>query len=350
MNNPVITVLMSAYNAELFVANAVESVLNQTYVDFELLIFEDKSTDSTLEILRSFTDPRIRLISNTENRGLTKNLIHGMCMARGEFVARMDADDICMPHRLATQVTYMHEHPEVGVLGSAVIFFDVKGKEFVAYQPLEHEEIKCALFYGFTMLHPSVMIRKADFDKHGLNYDPEFRVSQDHDLWVRAIRNVRFANFHQPLIKMREHKGKIGNTQKAYQQELSNTIRRRQLKQLQVNFTGHELETFCADESAAAKWDKVDLVSYESILRKIFERNEEVSNFDQNMLVSIGVSSFRGKCRLLLLEGSGVGRYYWQSKLKCLDNPSMKQRIGMFVRSLAPRLSVVIPGKRAVPK
>ena len=259
MKNPIVTVLMSAYNTEEFVAEAVESVLQQSFREFELLIFDDKSTDSSLNILQSFKDPRIRLVKNDENLGLTRNLIQGMHMARGEFVARMDADDICLPHRLAVQVSYMKKHSDISVLGSAVTFFDESGWEFIAHQPTEHDDIKCTLFFGFTMLHPSVMIRKSDFEKHGLNYDPAFRFSQDHDLWTRAIHKLRFANIYEPLLRMREHGGKIGKTQKPQQQVLSDSIRGRQLEELQLKCTPKELEVFSADESSTMKWCIADL-------------------------------------------------------------------------------------------
>jgi len=337
MEQPRITVLMSVYNAERFIAEAVESVLKQTFRDFELLIFEDTSTDSTLEILRSFTDPRIRLIKNSENHGLTKNLTQGMDMTRGEFVARMDADDICMPHRLEMQVAYLDAHPEISALGSAVTFFDESGKEFVAHQPLEHEEIKCALFYGFTMLHPSVMMRKADFDNHGLNYDPAFRVSQDHDLWTRAIRKVRFANLYEPLLRMREHKGKIGNTRKPLQAELSNRIRQRQLAELGVAFTADELKIFGEHEGQFEHWTRNEVETFEELLIKVFDANAENSVFDQNMLVNMGVQRLRETCRQLLIAGNRTGRYYWQSKLRRLDTPTFKQILGLAFRSIAKR-------------
>ena len=244
MHTPKVTVLMSAYNAESFINEAVDSVLKQTFSDFEFLIFEDKSTDTTLELLQSFKDSRIRLIVNEENQGLTKNLAQGVLMAQGEYIARMDADDVCLPERLQTQFSYLEQNPDISVLGTAVTFFDGTGWEFVAHQPLGHEEIKCTLLYGFTMLHPSVTFRKADFQAHDLNYDPHFRVSQDHDLWTRAIRKLRFANLYQPLLKMREHSGKIGNTRKSLQQDLSNEIRKRQLDELGVSFTEKEFEAF----------------------------------------------------------------------------------------------------------
>jgi len=112
-DRPKVTVLMSAYNAERYVAEAVDSVLAQTFPDFEFLIFEDASTDGTREILRRYADPRIRLVENETNLGLTRNLERGMLMARGESVARMDADDISMPERWARQFEYLGVHPEI---------------------------------------------------------------------------------------------------------------------------------------------------------------------------------------------------------------------------------------------
>jgi glycosyltransferase involved in cell wall biosynthesis len=334
LKKPTITVLMSVYNAEHFVAQAIGSVLEQTFEDFEFLIFEDKSTDSSREILRSFSDGRIRLIENTENLGLTKNLALGMEMARGEFVARMDADDICMPHRLATQVSHMLEHPEISVLGSAVTFFDGSGKEFVAHQPLEHDEIKCTLFYGFTMLHPSVMIRRAEFEKHGLNYDPAFRVSQDHDLWTRAIRKVRFANIHEPLLGMREHQGKIGRTSKPRQQELSDLVRKRQLHELGIEATEQEIGVFNVEPATQSKWCLNDLKIYEALLLKIIEANRRASVFNQKVLEQMGAAFFRAGCRELLVHENNAGQYYWRSRVKQFDDPTFRQSVGLAFRSI----------------
>lgn len=334
MRNPRVTVLMSVYNAERFVVQAVESVLNQTYTDFEFLIFEDKSTDSSRDILRSYGDPRIRLVENEENLGLTKNLAAGMTMARGEFVARMDADDVCMPNRLEQQLAYLDAHPDVSVLGSAVTFFDESGKEFVAHQPLEHEEIKCTLFYGFTMLHPSVMMRKGDFEKHGLNYDSAFRVSQDHDLWTRAIRALRFSNLHEPLLRMREHAGKIGRTRKPLQQEFSDLIRRRQLLELGIMPTADQLRLLAEHETNPSQWTVQDCKKFEQTLLQVFAANLESPIFQQGALCRIGVSRFRGTCRQLLLSGNPAGRYYWGSKLRRKDSLTINEFAGLVVRSL----------------
>jgi hypothetical protein len=334
MSTPKVTVLMSVYNAERFVAQAVDSVLSQTFTNFEFLIFEDRSTDSSRDILRSYDDPRIRLVENTENLGLTRNLAAGMTMARGEFIARMDADDVCVPTRLEQQLAYLDAHPDVSVLGSAVTFFDESGKEFVAHQPLEHEEIKCTLFYGFTMLHPSVMMRKDDFEKHGLNYDPAFRVSQDHDLWTRAIRVLRFSNLYEPLLQMREHPGKIGRTRKPLQQEFSDLIRRRQLLELGIMPTPHQLTLLAEHETNPTQWTVEDCREFERMLLQIFAANLSNSVFHQDALSRIGISRFRGTCRQLLLLGNPAGRYYWASEIRREDSPTIKEIAGLAARSL----------------
>lgn len=125
-----------------------------------------------------------------------------------------------------------------------MIFFDGTGYEFAAHQPAEHNEINCELLYGFTMLHPPVMLRKADFNKYRFNYNPHFVHSQDHDLWTRAIQCLRFANICEPLLKMREHPMKLGRTKHLMQQRLSNEIRKRQLDELGVKYFGEELSAF----------------------------------------------------------------------------------------------------------
>jgi len=333
-DRPKVTVLMSAYNAERYVAEAVDSVLAQTFPDFEFLIFEDASTDGTREILRRYADPRIRLVENETNLGLTRNLERGMLMARGESVARMDADDISMPERLARQFEYLGVHPEISVLGSAVTFFGEGREPFVGYQPLKHDEIKCTLLYGFTMLHPTVMIRKTEFERYDLNYDPAFPVSQDHDLWVRAIRKVRFANLKDPLLRLRMHAEKIGSLRNRHQRQYSDLIRGRQVAELGVSATPEEVRVLGEHGSPGATWTAAECQALEELLLRIFEANKKSAVFDQGILVGMGVAHFRGTCRQLLLNGNAAGRYYWRSQIRRLDAPTMRELVGLIWRSL----------------
>ena len=331
---PKITVLMAAYNAESFLREAIDSVLAQTVADFEFLIFEDCSTDTTRQILKSYQDPRIKLHLNDTNQGLTKNLIRGMDLAQGEYVARMDADDVCMANRFEQQLKYFETHSEVSVLGSAVTFFDGKGDEFVGYQPTEHDEIKVTLLLGFTMLHPSVMMRKADMDQYGLNYDPEFVVSQDHDLWTRSIGKLRFANVAEPLLKMREHGGKITHTRKPKQQELSSIIRRRQLDELEVQYSQEELSAFNLGGSDISTITMEQIHALESVYLKIIKGNRLNARYEQRILQRRVAAQFRGICRQLLIEGSRVGRLFWRSGLRKYDSLTIIEYVKMVYRTL----------------
>ena len=334
MGDPRVTVLMSAYNAGRYVGEAVDSVLKQTFVDFEFLIFEDKSTDETLKILRGCEDPRILLIKNHENMGLTKNLAAGMELARGEYVARFDADDCCELNRLERQVAFLDAHPEIGLLGSAVTFFNDNGWEMIAHQPLTHEEIKCVLFYGYTMLHPTVMMRKAAFAQHGLNYDTTFRVSQDHDLWVRAIRKIRFANLYEPLVRMREHSGKIGSTSNGLQRAYSDRVRERQLKELGLVAESGDLRLLGEHETSVDHWVRENIEGFESLLLRIFHANQQVQIYDQEILITMGAARFRELCRRIFLVGNRTGRYYWRSRLRHLDEPTVRQLAGLAFRMI----------------
>jgi glycosyltransferase involved in cell wall biosynthesis len=330
---PLITVLLSTYNAESYIREAVESVLNQTFQDFEFIIFEDCSQDCTLEILKSYNDPRIKLIINEENQGLTKNLIQGMASARGEFIARMDADDICMPNRFERQLEYFRDHPDVSVLGSAVTFFKDDGTEVTCFQPEAHDEIMVALFLSFTLLHPSVMMRKTALDKYNLTYDPFFRYSQDHDLWTRAIRNIRVANVPEPLIWMRHHNEKISIRNKNQQEDLSNIIRKRQLDELQISYSEQELASFNIACGMLIDFKAEQLKDLESIYLKILNANQKYSLFEQNILQRSIAKTFRVICMMILCQRNLAGNAYWSSNIRKYDTITFRQRMALFYRT-----------------
>lgn len=333
---PRVSVLMSVYNTEKYIAQAVESILNQTFKDFEFIIFEDCSTDNSLEILREFAlkDTRIHLIENSSNKGLTANLFDGMNKAKGTYLARMDADDISLPNRFEEQVNYLEIHKNVSLLGTAVIFFDDYDYEFIAYQPLEHDEIKVELLVGYTMLHPSVMMRLKDFRKHNLNYDKSFRYSQDHDLWVRAIQKLRFANLGDAQIKMREHVNKISTNLKPQQKILSDRVRKWQLEKLGVKFNYEELEVFNAIVNGVDVNNPNKIKLFESALLKIISANKINLIYNQVLLENICANKFKDLCRQQLVSGNSSGLYFWQSHLKKYGQNDFKNNLGLAYRSL----------------
>lgn len=200
MKTPRVSVLMAVYNGERYLREAMDSIIGQTFTDFEFLIINDGSTDSSARIIQSYCDPRICLVDSDSNLGLTVSLNRGLGLAKGEFVARMDADDISKPERLALQVSFMDANPQVGVCGSWVQYSSDK---CVWKLPERSEEIRCWQFHTVGVAHPSVMMRRQFFAEHRLLYDPQYRYAQDFELWGRAIRYMDFANIQKVLLDYR---------------------------------------------------------------------------------------------------------------------------------------------------
>jgi hypothetical protein len=203
MPEPAVSVLMSVYNGEAHVAGAIRSVLSQTFRDFEFLIVDDASTDGTPKILRSFRDPRLRLVRNEVNSGLTVSLNRGLKTARGEWVVRQDADDLSHPERLARQLAFLSAHPAVAAVGAQARLVDGFGrsqgrKDF----PIGYRSIWWAHLFDNALAHSAVTFRKAAVLAVG-GYDESFRASQDYDLWSRLGDRNLLANLPERLVTLR---------------------------------------------------------------------------------------------------------------------------------------------------
>ena len=203
-----VTVLMSVHNDLRFLPEAVDSVLGQTFDDFEFLVVDDGSTDGSGDYLVSVRDPRVRVLRNAANLGLTRSLNRGLDGAAGRFIARMDADDVAEPERLKRQIAYLQENRDVGIVGTSRTLIDEHGR-FVAHAPAAESDAdvrwKCLL--GNPVAHPTVMLRKEVLDAHGLRYDESFRTAQDYELWTRLLTVTRGANLREPLLRYRMRDG-----------------------------------------------------------------------------------------------------------------------------------------------
>jgi glycosyltransferase involved in cell wall biosynthesis len=202
---PLVTVLMPVYNGERFLREAVESILTQTLTDFEFLIIDDGSTDTSGEIIRSYADPRIRFESNGVNLGLVPTLNRGLNLARGAFVARMDVDDVSLPERLARQAAFLSAHPDIGVVGAAFQRVDGDGRRGkVIRHPTEPGVILWHLFFLCPLGHPTVMMRTALVVEAG-GYRTDMREAEDYELWARLRTRTRLANLPTVLVLYRDH-------------------------------------------------------------------------------------------------------------------------------------------------
>jgi glycosyltransferase involved in cell wall biosynthesis len=208
MSSPRISVIMSVYNAGKYVKEAVESILGQTFSDLEFIIVDDGSTDGSGKVLSAFRDPRIRLV-HQENRGLITSLNAGVEMARGEYIARQDADDVSLPERLEKQVTFLDIHPEIAIVGTSVIETDEDGDLLKVYNSPEGDaEIKKALSFDVPVCHASMMFRKSLIKDAGL-YREKLRLVEDYDLLIRVGERSKLGNIREPLYKVRIRPGSV---------------------------------------------------------------------------------------------------------------------------------------------
>jgi len=213
--DPAVTVLMSVYNGEPYLREAVESVLGQVFSDFEFLIIDDASTDRTVEIVESYRDPRIRLYHNERNLGLTVSLNKGIELARGRYIARMDGDDISLPERLSRQFEFMESHPSVGVCGTWAKTIDPAGNITGELSALTGASLKNLCWRPSPFLHPTVMVRADLMKSYG--YNPEYRQAQDYELWLRLSPITDFHNLKNFLYLYRNHGKNVSKTYRKQQ-------------------------------------------------------------------------------------------------------------------------------------
>ncbi|MCA0448919.1 MAG: glycosyltransferase [Proteobacteria bacterium] len=219
---PKISVLMAVYNGAVYLREAIDSVLAQTYREFEFVIVDDGSTDATPSILASYADQRLRIMTLVGNRGHTTALNEGWRACRGAYIARMDGDDICHPERFARQVAMLDANPELGIVGSAVWIVDASGKRLdYAPQPTGDGAIRFVAMTRNPFHHPTVMWRNAAFLARGLTFDERYQANQDLDLWTRALPAMCAANSRLPLLSYRVHGTNVSVLRVAEQRRLT---------------------------------------------------------------------------------------------------------------------------------
>lgn len=229
---------MPVYNAAPYLREAVDSILNQTFTDFEFLIFDDGSTDGSGEILEQYDDPRIILHHSPENVGYVRHLNAGLDVARGRYIFRMDADDIAFPQRFQKQYDFMEAHPETGLCGTWVE--RIGDKEGVAGDLTTHEEIVVYLLSGAVLYHPTIVLRSDILRKHQLYYDNRFLYAEDYDFFLRLSRVTRLAVLPEPLLYYRVHRKNVGNVHGDRQRELMDRFRVQRFEEI----LGRPLDAF----------------------------------------------------------------------------------------------------------
>ena len=229
-----VSVVLPVYNCERFIGQAIESILNQTYKNIELIVIDDGSNDNSLTIINSYSyDPRLIIVSR-ENKGLVYSLNEAIGLAKGQYIARMDSDDISMLDRLETQVDFFADNNDVAIVGSRTILIDEEGELIgKCHRPLSDEAIHSYLYYGSPLTHPSIMYNLHVLSKYDIKYRAEDYPAEDLGLFLRISSKNKIRNLKQPLLKYRITKSGISNTQKLKQNkkwdesaEINNVIKK----------------------------------------------------------------------------------------------------------------------------
>lgn len=219
---PKVSVLMPVYKTnEKYLREAIESILGQTFTDFELLILDDCPEDTRESIVKSYNDKRIKYAKNEHNLGITPSRNELIDMASGEYLAVFDHDDVSMPERLAKEVAYLDEHKDVGVVSCEVKRIV---KQTVSTNPIEDHEIKLALMRTCAINHPASMIRKSVLIDNNIRYEEEFSPSEDYALWCRLIPYTKFHNIPEVLFNYRDHADNTSHHQEAKMQNATYAI------------------------------------------------------------------------------------------------------------------------------
>jgi glycosyltransferase involved in cell wall biosynthesis len=242
-DQPVISVLLPVYNGERFLAEALDSLLRQTYCSFELIVINDGSQDKSAEILESYRrkDARIEIF-HQKNQGLIASLNRGLSLARGRYLARMDADDISLPDRLETQVQYMEQHPEVALIGCACDLIDEQGKWIGReHQPAEDTQIRWQLLFHNAIAHSAAFFRMDLIREYELPYSTKAIHSEDYELWTRLLAHGFGHNLPEILIRRRVHPQQISTLDREKVWKTASQISQTNIRNLGIELSFSEV-------------------------------------------------------------------------------------------------------------
>jgi len=312
---PLVSVLMPVYNAAAYVEEAIRSVLTQTYDDFELLVFDDGSTDGSIELIRAIEDTRIRLFESPQNLGYVVHLNEGLRLAQGVYIARMDADDIALPERFAKQVALLNSEPNVVLCGTSYEIFGSRSEVVIVSQT--DRAIRAWMLFENALAHPTVMFRKSVIEEHKLRYGPEYMPAEDYKLWYDFSKIGQLRNLPEVLLKYRAHPNQISASQYKLQVQKATTIRLLQLTDKGFHLTEDEKKLYSLiTGDSEYLLNTFDLRKIMILMQNLLRQNEQLKSYRlgelKDMLSIIWVRLY-----------SNRGQYDWAMLMAMVQNNSI---------------------------
>lgn len=316
---PKVSVIIPVYNREKYIGEAINSVLAQSFTNFELLLIDDGSTDDSVEIMRSYADPRVRLVCNEHNLGIPKTRNKGNQLARGEYIAILDSDDTAVPDRLAKQVAFLDRYKDYALVGSWAALIDEEGRSLKKGKRrfVSSGEVKSQLLFRCCLPHSSVMARTAIMQAYG--YREQYVLCSDFDLFVRLARKYKLGRLPEPLVRQRVHAGRITRERVQLTKDKDLEVVSAQLLELGVEFTMADLERHLL-LSFMKKFqfipDRQYLMWAEAWLLKLREANQRASCYPVRPFARVtGEVWLKVSRRVFPSMGWTAWKHFWQSPL-----------------------------------
>ena len=332
---PLVTVIMPVYNGEAYIREAIDSILSQTFGDFELLILNDGSSDRSAAIVKSYQDPRIRLIENPTNLGLIPTLNRGLQLARGMFIARMDCDDRSLPQRFVRQLEFLRAHPNVGICGA---WMEAIGERegYIWRYPIEPERIRASLLFESVLAHPSVMMRRELLERHGLCYSVTYQDAEDYGLWFEAAQHFALANLSEVLVQYRKHPQQTVQIQQQVRLAAASCVRREQIERLGLQPTPDEIALHEAISTSQFQPTREFITYADDWLQKLQAANQRTEVYTEPVFSMVLGQRWYWVCRL----STSLGLWSWwtfrRSSLSRTASVGWWQELKFVLRCLLP--------------
>lgn len=329
-----ISVILPVYNSQDYVREAIQSVLNQTYSDFELIIINDGSTDNSSGIIESFKDKRIMYINNSKNSGLISTLNEGLRRANGKYIARMDADDICLPDRFQKQVEVLEKSDDVVLVSSD--FYELKGSNLKLSTGFNgSDEIKTVLLFAPGIAHPTVMMRNI-FKEKSIQYNSHFLHVEDYQLWTELSFIGDMINIDRPLLKYRSHNAQVSAQFGSVQRTNSEKVRELYLRRRGFVFSEEDLLTHHLIGNNIFITSASQLQRIEIWLCALIEQNRRKKILQEKEFERVIHKFWLDSCGYTSL-GLFAYRSYFVSQISTKASLTFVVRSGLFLKCLIRR-------------
>lgn len=329
---PKVSVIFPVYNGAKFIRTSIRSILAQTYRDFELLLLNDGSTDDSLAVMKEFKDERIRIINNEQNRGLIYTLNRGIEEAKGEYLARMDADDESFPDRFRKQVHFLDSHPDTAVCGTLMTCFITD--RVYQHRYFNPEDVSAALTFTNPVVHPSVMMRRSIFTNDNVKYDAAYPHAEDYALWAMISGKYRIGILNDVLIRYGAHDEQMSRKFNATTRSSVTKAHQIVFSYLGIEATPEEQQLHAALFFEEFRNDKSFVIEAEKWLLKLVAANRKSGTYNRDAFNRIAGEWWFRIHQHLARYGSGGYAAYKKSELAGLYKPDTKALLKLRVKSI----------------